>query len=112
MSNAGCSGSVEPYVYEPDEAEQVQSRIADLEDAKRDPESFRARFTKGNSPDDRQFQEYQKHSFYAKSVEIDSDTATATVDVMHPETGDVQATVQWKLQRVDDIWLIAESPLP
>jgi hypothetical protein len=109
---SGCGGGAEPYVYEPDEEEKVRSRVADMADAKRDPEQFRELFTSASAPDDAAIEEYRKYDFYAKSVSISGDSATASVEAMHPQTGEVRATLQWKLQRADGEWKIAESPLP
>lgn len=109
----GCGGgSKDPVVYEPSEEKEVEFRVSDTQDARSNPERYRALFIEGSAPDDKLLAEHQKYTFYAESAEVSGDTATATVVAKDAETGDVKGTVQWKLQRVGEQWLISDAPLP
>jgi hypothetical protein len=109
---AGCGGSKDPVVFEPGEEQQVEFRVSDTQDARSNPERYRALFVEGSAPDDKLMQQHQKYSFYAESVEISGDTATAMVVARDAESGEDKGKVQWKLQRTGDKWLISDAPLP
>lgn len=111
-TGSGCGTSKDPVGYQPSEEKRVEFRVSGTQDAQSDPERYRALFVEGSAPDDQLLQQHKKYHFYAKSVEISGETAIASVGALDAETGEERGTVQWKLQRVDDRWLIADAPLP
>ena len=108
----GCGASKDPVVYDPGEEERVEFRVADTQDARLYPDRYRALFVEGSAPDEKLLQQHRQFTFFAESVEISGDTATATVVARDAESGEDKGKVQWKLQRIDDKWLISDAPLP
>lgn len=92
--------------------ELISGLVADVSDAAFDQQRFESLFTAGMAPDANQRSRYPAYMYRTKSVEVQGDSATATVEVEHGTSGNILGEFPWTFRREGDAWKLSAAPLP
>ncbi len=103
----GC-GSDE---WKPGDADNVRMVIADISDARANPQKLATLFAEDSVPDRTWLKKSAQWSFVVESVDADGDSATVEITV-EDFFGSVVGTSTWTCERASEGWKIKDAPLP
>ena len=104
----GCGNEAE---WTPGDEDQIRQVIAELSDARSNPEKLVLLFTEGSVPDKSWLTATEQRSFVVEEIDLTGDQATVSV-ALEDFYGEVVGNQTWQCVRENDQWRISAAPLP
>ncbi len=111
LGGAVCGGCDSEANWVPGDEDNIRMVIADISDARSNPEKLASIFSDGSVPDNAWLKKSAKWSFVVESIEISDETANVEIAVEN-FFGDVLSTQAWTCVKVNDTWRVKDAPLP
>lgn len=108
----GCGGPVGGDFGGPD-GKLIADLIGDFDDLKNNPRKLVTAFAKGAVPAEEVQPKFRRYMFFlVGKPTVSGNTATATIAIEVPSTGDQVGERTWEFVKEGDAWKIKSAPLP
>jgi len=106
----GCKS--EPSEWVPGDADNIKHVIAEISDARHDPEKLAVIFAAGKVPNDKWIKDSQGLSFVVdlKRISVSGDAATVKIS-LEDHFGDPKGEVTWTCKKNGEKWQVEDAPL-
>lgn len=110
---AGCGGPNPARDYGGEDGKKVADLISEFEDLTNKPKEFAQAFAAGVAPKGAAQKKYNSYQYrLVGRPTVSGETATATITIEKPSTGDKIGEKTWEFAKEGGTWKIKAAPLP